>query len=267
MDLGVRGKGYLVVGGSAGIGLAAASALVADGGGVAIVGRNEARVAKAASALRAHDDARVVALTGDVTVPGEADRLVAEGVAVLGSLRGVAITTGLGSRGQKDLLGAADGDWHATFEDLLLATVRVCRAVVPILVQSGGGSIVTTAAYSIHSPKAHQFPYAALKSAVATLTKAIAKSYGGVGVRANCVCPGATETDTLAAMRLRFAADRGWPVAEALERAMVQEWGMQVALGRPGKPQELGDVIAFLLSERASYLTGALVNVDGGTDF
>lgn len=86
-------------------------------------------------------------------------------------------------------------------------------------------------------------------------------------MRANCVCPGAIETDVLAGMRARLAVERGWPVAESLERAMVEDWGMQVALGRAGRPEELGDVVAFLLSERASYLTGALVNVDGGTDF
>lgn len=211
MDLGVRGKGYLLVGGSAGIGLAAASALAADGAAVAIAGRDEARAAGAATALRADHAAHVVALSGDVTIPGEAERLVAEAAAALGSLRGVAVTTGLGARGQRDLLRATDADWHDTFEDVLLGTVRVCRAVVPRLVESGGGSIVTTAAYSIHSPKPHH--------------------------------------------------------AEALERAMVEDWGMRVALGRAGTPREAGDVIAFLLSERASYLTGALVNVDGGTDF
>ena len=152
MDLGVRGKGYLIVGGTAGIGLAAASALAADGAAVAIVGRGETRAANAAQALRADHAANVVALTGDVTVPGEVERLVAEAVAALGSLRGVAVTTGLGRRGQQDLLRATDADWHDTFEDVLLGTVRVCRAVVPLLVESGGDSVVTTAAYSIHSP-------------------------------------------------------------------------------------------------------------------
>ena len=127
--------------------------------------------------------------------------------------------------------------------------------------------IVTTAAYSIRSPKPHQLPYGALKSGVATFTKALAKAYGASGVRANCVCPGVTETGVLAALRARMAEERGWPVAEALERAMVEDWGMRVALGRAGTPRELGDVIAFLLSERASYVSGALVNVDGGTDF
>jgi 3-oxoacyl-[acyl-carrier protein] reductase len=148
-----------------------------------------------------------------------------------------------------------------------MGTVRVCRAAAARLVDAGGGSIVTTAAYSIRAPKPHQAPYGSLKAAVATLTKSMATTFGPNGVRANCVCPGATETDVLAAMRLRVAADRGWPEDEALERVMAQDWGMRVALGRPGTARELGDVIAFLLSERASYVTGALVNVDGGTDF
>ena len=68
-------------------------------------------------------------------------------------------------------------------------------------------------------------------------------------------------------MREHVRGAAGWPVEEALERAMVEDWGMHVALGRPGRPEELGDVIAFLLSERAGYLTGATINVDGGTDF
>jgi len=126
---------------------------------------------------------------------------------------------------------------------------------------------VTTAAYSIRAPKAHQFPYATLKAGVATLTKNVAKSFGHLGVRANCVCPGATETEILASLRASVAESRRWPYDEALERVMTEEWGIEVALGRPGRPEELGDVIAFLLSERASYLTGATVNVDGGTDF
>jgi predicted outer membrane repeat protein len=267
MDLGVRGLGYLVVGGSAGMGKAAARALVADGARVAIAGRGRERAEAAAEELAAAGPAPVMALTADLTAPGAAEQLLAQAVEGLGALRGVAVTTGLGPRGQRDLLSGSDDDWAATFDDVLLATVRACRAAVPVLVEGGGGSIVTTAAYSIRAPKAHQFPYASLKAGVATFTKNLAKSYGGAGIRANCVCPGATETDVLAAMRVDLARSRGWPVEEALERVMAEEWGMLVALGRAGRPEELGDVIAFLLSERASYLTGATINVDGGTDF
>ncbi len=267
MDLGVRGLGYLVIGGSAGIGKAAARALAADGARVAIAGRGRERAEAAALELSALAATPVMALSGDLTAPGGAEQLLAQAVEGLGALRGVAVTTGLGVRGQRDLLSGSDEDWAATFDDVLLATVRACRAAVPVLVEGGGGSIVTTAAYSIRAPKAHQFPYASLKAGVATFTKNLAKSFGGAGIRANCVCPGATETEVLAAMRLDLARSRGWPVEQALERVMAEDWGMKVALGRAGRPEELGDVIAFLLSERASYLTGATVNVDGGTDF
>jgi 3-oxoacyl-[acyl-carrier protein] reductase len=267
MDLGVAGRGYLIFGGTAGIGRAAARALAADGADVAIAGRRADRGESAAAELSESTGSRVVALTGDLTEPGSAERVVREAADALGGLRGVAVTVGLGMRGQHDLLTATDEDWSATFEDVLLSVSRACRAAVPVLVEQGGGAIVTTAAYSIRAPKPHQVPYGALKAGVATLTKAVAKAYGPSGVRANCVCPGATETEVLAAMRQGVAEQRGWPVEEALERVMVEEWGMQVALGRAGRPEELGDVIAFLLSERASYLTGATVNVDGGTDF
>jgi NAD(P)-dependent dehydrogenase (short-subunit alcohol dehydrogenase family) len=110
-------------------------------------------------------------------------------------------------------------------------------------------------------------PYVAFKSAVATFTKNVAKSYGRAGVRANCVCPGAIETEALASMRAMLAEQRGLPEEGLLKQVMVEEWHMDVALGRPGKPEEVGELFAFLLSPRAGYLTGAMINIDGGTDF
>jgi 3-oxoacyl-[acyl-carrier protein] reductase len=265
MDLGVRDRTYVIFGGTRGIGFAAARALANDGASLALIGRDAARATDAARSV-SEGGTRAVGLSGDLCVDGEAERLLAAAQDAFGPVRGVAVTTGLGIRGQRGLLAAADEDWQETFNDVLLATVRACRAAVPLLVD-GGGAIVTTAAYSVRAPKPHQAPYASLKAGVATLTKSIAKAFGPQGVRANCVCPGATETDILAAMRGAYARDRGWPEDEALERAMVEDWGMHVALGRAGRPAEVGDVIAFLLSERASYVTGALVNIDGGTDF
>ena len=234
---------------------------------MAVVGRNEARADDAASELSGAGPGRAVSLCGDVCSSGDAERILEAVQSELGCPSGIVITTGLGIRGHRALLEADDLDWEDTFNDVLLGTVRACRAAVPVLIGGGGGAIVTTAAFSVRAPKPNQVAYASLKSAVATFTKSIAKAYGGHGVRANCVCPGATETEVLAQMRLTLARERGWPVEEALERVMTQEWGMQVALQRAGRPEEIGDVIAFLLSDRASYVSGALLNIDGGTDF
>ncbi|HEY5475356.1 MAG TPA: SDR family oxidoreductase, partial [Tepidiformaceae bacterium] len=255
MDLGMCGRAYVVFGGTRGIGLAAARALTAEGAHVALVGRDRTLASDVAGGMDESSTGKVVGIAGDINEEGEAERLLAEASQQLGPLRGLVVTTGLGMRAQRDVLTATDADWAHSFSDILMGTVHVCRAGVPLLVEAGGGAIVTTAAYSIRSPKPHQAPYAALKSSVATLTKGIAKAFGSQDIRANCVCPGATETEVLAAMRTRIARERGWPVEGALERIMAQEWGMNVALGRAAKANEVGDVIAFLLSERASYVT------------
>jgi len=264
MDLGVAGRSYLIVGGTAGMGLAAARVLASEGARVAVAGRDAERARDAVSQL---DGPPAVAIAGDVSHPGEAARVVGEAVAAFGGLDGIAVTTGTSRAAHSPLGQAGDDVWEEAFEDVLMGTVRPVRAALPHLVAGGGGTIVTTAAYSIHAYHPARLPYVTLKSGVAAFTKTIAKEFGSQGVRANCVCPGAIETDGLAAMRAQLAADLGVPPDGVLERVMVEEWHMNVALGRPGRPEEVGDLFAFLLSQRAGYLTGAVVNIDGGTDF
>jgi NAD(P)-dependent dehydrogenase (short-subunit alcohol dehydrogenase family) len=157
--------------------------------------------------------------------------------------------------------------WDEAFQDVLMGTVRAVRATLPALVERGGGTVLTTAAFSIRSPHANRSAYGVLKGGVAVFTKGIAKAYGRQGVRANCLAPGVIETAALTRIRAAAAEARGLPYETALETLMATEWHMDVALGRPGRPEEVGELAAFLLSPRAGYLTGALINIDGGTDF
>ena len=265
MDLGVRDRGYLIVGATSGMGLATAHVLAADGARLAVVGRDEARTKQAADSLAEAHAARVVPVVADVSIGGAADRMVDDALQALDALDGMAVLTGLAGHQPIDQLD--DAAWHDVVDDVLLGPVNSVRAALPTLVAHGGGTIVTTSAYSIRAPHAERLPYSSLKGAIAVFTKGIAKEYGRHGIRANCVCPGAIETEALHAMRGHVAAARDIPYDEALERVMVEEWGLQIALGRPGQPREVGELMAFLLSPRAGYLTGALINIDGGTDF
>ncbi len=263
MDLQVRDKGFLFVGGTAGMGLAGARALAADGASIVVVGRDQERADLAASALVSEGATKAKGLAYDMSVEGDAAKAVQGAVDFLGRLNGISVTSG--TKGQMPI-ESSDDDWTAVFRDHVLGLSRAIEAALPHLVATKG-TIVTTAAFSVRSPELVRLPYASMKGAVALFTKGIAKAYGKHGVRANCIAPGAIETDALAGMRKMISETRGWDFDTALERVMIEEWGMHVALGRPGKPQEVGDLIAFLLSPRAGYLTGALINIDGGTDF
>jgi NAD(P)-dependent dehydrogenase (short-subunit alcohol dehydrogenase family) len=267
MDLGVRDQGYLIVGGTAGIGLAAAAVLAADGARVAIAGRDGDRAKHAAAQIEAESGQVPVVLLGDIGRPDDAERLVAEGADALGDLAGVAVTAGGGRAAHSTLETATEEVWREAFDSMLMGTVRTVRAALPRLVERGSGTVVTTAAYSIHAYHPARVPYLAMKTAIAAFTKTVAKSHGPHGVRANCVCPGAIETDGLAAMRRQIAADKGVPPEEALERYMGEMFHMDIALGRPGRPREVGELFALLLSPCAGYLNGAVINIDGGTDF
>jgi NAD(P)-dependent dehydrogenase (short-subunit alcohol dehydrogenase family) len=260
VDLGLRNKAFVIIGGTAGMGLAAGHVLAADGASVAVVGRDVARGKEAAGALSESGAAEVYSLAYDASRPGEAVAAVGEAVGLLGRLDGIAIT--MGTAGMMPI-DSDDEAWEAAFRDVLLATTRSVQAALPHLAETSG-AIVTTAAYSARSPHEPRLPYASLKAAVSTFTRGIARTHGKDGIRANCVAPGAVETDALHAIRGYIAENKGYPYEEALERALVEDFGFDAALARPGQPSEIGALIAFLLSDICAFVTGQTIFADGG---
>lgn len=266
MDLGVSGRTYIILGGSKGMGFEAARVLAAEGAQLALIARNPKTLEAAVAELSGAYGATVESFTADAMVAGAVEAAIGAAVKRFGAPRGLLVTSGLTDR-NGDLFTASDADWQANFEDVLMGTVRACRAAVPAILEGGGGQVVTTAAYSVRAAKSFLFPYASLKSAVVNFTKNLAKTYGGQGLRANCVCPGAFETDRVATRIDETMKEKGLSRAAASADVMELQFKMPVALRRPGRASEAGELMAFLLSERAAYMTGAVINIDGGTDF
>jgi 3-oxoacyl-[acyl-carrier protein] reductase len=269
VDLGVRGRNFVIVGGTAGMGFAAAQQLAGDGANVALLARDGDRAAEKAKLLTDQHGVHAVGISVNAAAPGDGvDRAVQRASDELGPLRGLAITAGP-MKQQGPFLEHGEDSWDWYYQMILMATVRSCRAVIPHLARNGGGTVVTTAAYSVRAPKILIPPYNALKAAVLTLSKILAKTHGPDGIRVNTVCPGLFDTEVNDFIRAQRAEQYGVPLEDAIYTHLSSNpaWNMRVALDRGGRPYEAGELIAFLLGDRAGYMTGAVINIDGGTDF
>lgn len=269
MDLGLKHRNFVLVGGTTGMGFGAAEQLAADGANVALLARDGQRASQKAEQLGAEYGVRAVGIRVDAAAPGDGvERAVERAATELGPLRGLAVTAGPMNQ-QGRFLEHTDASWDWYYQTILMATVRSCRAVIPHLQHNGGGAVVTTAAYSVRAPKVLIPPYTALKASVLTLSKILAKTHGPGNIRVNTVCPGLFDTEVNDHIRERRAEQYGVPAEDAIYTHLASnpDWNMRVALERGGRPREAGELIAFLLGDRSAYMTGAAINIDGGTDF
>jgi NAD(P)-dependent dehydrogenase (short-subunit alcohol dehydrogenase family) len=233
---GLQGQRVLVTGAAGGIGTAATERLIAEG----------ARVA--ATDLAPPELEAEVSLAGDVTDEADAERLVAEASAGLGGLDSLVLTAGIHYVGPTHETSVAD------FDRVLAASARgtfLClRAALPQLLDQRSGRIVTFASTAALVGAPGLTAYAAAKGAVLQITRSIAAEYAAQGIRANCLCPGGTDTPLLR----RLMADR--PDPEHFEQAHP--------IGRFADPREIAGATAFLLSDDASFFVGSAVACDGG---
>ena len=238
MDLGLAGRTAIVCGASQGIGLAIAEALAAEGANVAMFARRRDVLEREAERLGA------LAVQGDVTDPGALQRLVDRTVEAFGGIDVLVNNSGGPPRGPARGLTADEIDQAVQL--LLVSAIRLTELCLPHLERSGRGRVINVESSTVREPADDLALSNVVRPGVVGWAKSLAREVGAVGITINTVCPGRIETE-----RPREA----YPGPEQIAR---------IPLGRVGEPRELGDVVCFLASDRASYVTGAVIPVDGG---
>ena len=247
MDLGLGGRGYLLTGASRGLGLATARALVDDGARVLISSRSPSAVSEAVTAL----GPLAAGVAADLADPAAADTLLADALAQLGRVDGALISVGGPPPGS--VLGVGEDAWRAGVESVLLGPLRLVRALVPHL--SEGAALGFVLSTSVRQPIGGLAISNGLRPGLAMTAKALADELGPRGIRVFGLLPGTIATDRVT----EIEAASGDP---ASARARTEA---AIPLRRVGRPEEFGRVAAFALSPAASYLTGTMLTVDGGS--
>jgi NAD(P)-dependent dehydrogenase (short-subunit alcohol dehydrogenase family) len=252
MDLQLRDKVVLVTGGSDGLGAAAVQRLAQEGARVAFCGRSAEKLERVRAGAAG---GQVLAVQADVTRPGDCERFVAEALRAFGRID--ALVNNAGTAAGKPFESLDDAAWAADLELKLMGAVRLIRGVLPHLRKAGGGSILNVLAISAKAPGARSAPSSVSRAAGLALTKALSKELGPEGVRVNAVLIGLVESG-----QWQRRAEASGQTLDALYAQLAQDHG--IPLGRVGRSEEFADLVSFLVSPRAAYLSGAAINLDGG---
>jgi NAD(P)-dependent dehydrogenase (short-subunit alcohol dehydrogenase family) len=255
LELGLKGKVAIVTGGSEGLGRAAVERLARAGARVTLCARRKDVLERAADDIRrATGGADLLPLAADVSRAADCEAVVAATVEQFGGVDVLLNNAGTSAAAPFDKVG--DEAWQADFDLKVMGAVRMCRLVIPHMKQRGGGRIINVTTVGGKAPRAQGLPTTVSRAAGINLTKSLANEYAADRILVNTICIGLVKSAQIA----RRAKDGD---VEAHYRDLAK----RVPIGRVAEASEFGDLVAFLASERASYITGTAVNFDGGMSF
>ena len=253
MKLNLQNKTAIVTGGTQGIGLATAHALAGEGASVVIAARGRERLDAAVSAIKAAGG-KATAVQADMSKAADCARVISEALAAFGRIDILVNNAGTSNRGAFE--SVADATWQADFDLKLFGAIRLTRLVIPEMRKQGGGRIINLTNIGAKQPAAQSMPTSVTRAAGLAMTKALSKEFAPDNILVNTVCIGlirAGQHETKAAKAGRNVED------------LYVEMGKNIPLGRVGYAEEVANVITFLASDAASYVTGTSINLDGGT--
>ena len=257
MDLGLKGRVAIVAAASKGLGKAVAAGLAREGAQVSICARTGADLHIAASEIEAQTGQKVFWKAVDVTKPDQVRSFVED---VAHRFGGVDIcVTNTGGPPAKNFLSISLEEWHQAVDLVLLSAVYFAREVLPRMLERHWGRLIFMASMSVKQPIDGLLLSNSLRAGVAGLAKTLANEFGKDNILVNTVCPGYTLTERLGELAGAQARAAGVSAEEIYRR-----WAASVPLQRLGKPEELAALVVFLASEKASYLNGTTIAVDGG---
>jgi 3-oxoacyl-[acyl-carrier protein] reductase len=257
MDLGLKGRGVIVAASSEGIGRATAEAFAREGAQVAMCARTEKPLREAADAIRSGTGAEVYAEPVDVTDSGTVQSFVENAAKRFGRID--VCVTNAGGPPAKNFLSISTEEWRKAIDMNLMSVIHLAKAVLPHMQRHRWGRIITITSVSVKQPVAELILSNAVRAAVVGLVKSLSNEFGKDGILVNNVAPGYTATE-----RLKELAGVRALAGGVTPEQIYQNWAAATPVRRLGQPEEIADVILWLASERAGYVTGQTVLADGG---
>lgn len=257
MDLGLRGKVALVAGASQGIGRAVALGFAREGAKVSICARGEQRLRETEEGIRRESGAEVLAVTADMSRPEEIQKFVARTVERFGRLD--VVVTNAGGPPPGEFMKFTDEDWEKAFHLSFMSALRLTREAVPHMRKAGGGRVINITSYAVKEPIPGLVLSNAVRSGVIGLAKSLSRELARDHILINNVCPGRIDTERARKLNQARAERLRKPVEE-----VDKEMAAEIPLGRYGTAEETANLIVFLGSDKASYITGTTIQIDGG---